>query len=1146
MTINAECSSPSRTHAIHVIEAVAIQNIFDALGKRFVGAIIVKNSIKAIDSSSNESKLQSGGHFVSGLVYLNRRSGVMKLEPGLYEIIINQAIEKSLESLRSSMSCESAKCYATENLDVAESPKRLAQYCAQIIERILNENGDVEDDSTLAQSVKHTDKELIRRIEIVNQILSFLGGKSNVIDMEQYCLPSPCELLRAISNPNVGLFSNFTKATELPRPVTSIAQSSLFTGSDIEPSMCAELKKEIASCNAFDMLVSFIRWSGLRCILSDLKAFTQNGGKLRIITTTYVGATEFKAIEELSQLANTEIKISYDVDSTRHHAKAYIFHRDTGFSTAYIGSSNLSRTAIESGLEWNMKVTKRDLPEVLEKVIATFDSYWNDKKFEKYVAQDEERLRLALDVAKDHGSRKTRPFFMDIVPYAYQKEILDKLSAEREIHGRYKNLVVAATGTGKTVIAAFDYKQFRKDHPTECRLLFIVHRKEILEKSLSTFRAVLKDENFGALCVGGMMPEQCDYLFMSIQSFNSKSFAERTSSDYYDYIIIDEFHHAAASSYQKLLSYYRPKVLLGLTATPERMDGFDIPTAYFDGHIAAEIRLSDAIDRGMVCPFQYFGVTDNVDLSKLKWTRGCYDKVELSNIYTLNRYTADKRADLIVGSLHKYIANIDDIKGLCFCVSVEHAKYMADRFCECSIPALAVSGQSNDSVRETVISKLRAGDIKFICVVDLYNEGVDIPEINTILFLRPTESLTVFLQQLGRGLRRAEGKDCLTVLDFIGQANSNYKFESKFQALTRGGNHPLRKLISGGFNDVPKGCFIELERVAKEYILANIESHLTRGKRKRFVELLSELYAENGSIPSLRQYLNYYDIMPGDMYRYALYSELCVDAHLMQSTHSKFRTGFARLSLTNSRRWIAFLRQEVLPNIHRIDFSRLSSIQQRMFQMFYVTVFDRTFEEFDDSVKSNLNQLADSHELMDELDSLLDYLFERINFVDKPIDVGFDCPLDVHCVYTRDQVLVAMDDLHPKNCKEGVKWIKDKNCDILFVTLNKSEKEYSPTTLYHDYSLNETLFHWQSQSTTRDSSPTGRRYVEHRERGSHVLLFVRECKNDNITGLAAPYTFLGKAYYVEHKGSNPMNIIWELETPIPAKFIQKTNKLLAV
>ena len=854
-----------------------------------------------------------------------------------------------------------------------------------------------------------------------------------------------------------------------------------------------------------------------------------------------------KAIEELRALPNTRIKVSYDTKRTRLHAKTYVFYRNTGFTTAYVGSSNLSNAAISSGLEWNVKVTRRDLPETIDKIAATFESYWNANEFEYYSEGQKERLARALKAEKYFDSNNAAIYTMDITPYSYQQEILDKLEAERTIRGYTRNLVVAATGTGKTVISALDYKRFCKQNPGKPhRLLFIAHREEILRQSLYTFRAVLKDANFGELFVDNYKPESIDHLFVSIQTFNSQDFTAKTASDFYDYIVVDEFHHAAAPTYQKLLSYYNSKILLGLTATPERMDGKSI-LPYFHHRIAAEIRLPEAIDRKLLCPFQYFGVTDTVDLSTLKWSAGGYDKGELSNLYTLSGTVANRRADLVVNSLLRYVTDIDEVKGLGFCVSIEHAEFMCRYFNQRGIPSIFLTGKSTDEERNTAKGKLVSGEIRFIFVVDIYNEGVDIPEVNTVLFLRPTESLTIFLQQLGRGLRLAEGKDCLTVLDFIGQANKRYRFEDKFAALLSNTSRSVTREIKDGFVSAPKGCYIQLEKKAARYILDNIRA--SYGNTAGLVSRVASFTEDSGLELTLANFLDYYHLDPRAIYKFSSFSRLCARADVIEDFSEPLEDlltkALARLAVIDSRRWIRFL-LDLLPRLDDVDFAALSERERRMLQMFYVTVWGKAAEDWAaDEVLDNLYALSDSSVLLGELLSLLRYRYEQIDFIDEPVELGFDCPLDLHCTYTMRQVMSAFDYYNfGALAGVGVRWFKDKNIDVFFVTLNKADKDYSPTTMYKDYSINENLFHWQSQSTTAADSPTGQRYIHHRERGSKVLLFVREFKTDRISSGAEAYTFLGTANYVKHEGSRPMNITWKLDRPIPAKFLKKTNKLV--
>ncbi|MCR5825262.1 MAG: DUF3427 domain-containing protein [Oscillospiraceae bacterium] len=1045
------------------------------------------------------------------------------LHDGLYEQIINKALDAELAG--------TDKFRQTAPIDAAEASMLLAKYVAEVVKRGLD-------------NLRDKGGDLHAQVALTNQIITTIQAETKEADFDALSVAERAEQLLALFERRNHSWAA-DKHTQIPRPETSLAQSSLFTGAVHEPQMYTELKKEIVSCNRIDMLVSFIKWSGLRLIMDELRSFAQNGGVLRIITTSYMGATDVKAIEELRKLPNTSIKVSYDTKRTRLHAKTYVFYRDTGFTTAYVGSSNLSNAAISSGLEWNVKVTRKDLPETIDKIAATFESYWNSSEFEYYSESQRERLARALKAERYFESNNDARYTVDIRPYAYQQEILDRLDAERTVRGCTRNLIVAATGTGKTVLSALDYKRFRSRHPGQpCRLLFVAHREEILRQSLYTFRAVLKDANFGELYVGGHRPESIDNLFLSIQTFHSQDFAEKTTPDFYDYIVVDEFHHAAAPTYQSLLAYYQPRILLGLTATPERMDGRSI-LPYFNERIAAEIRLPEAIDRKLLCPFQYFGVTDVVDLQTLKWTRGGYDKGELSALY-LSGGVADRRANMVVAALLRYVTDIDEVKGLGFCVSVEHAAFMCRYFNGHGIPAIYLSAQSPDEERHQARERLVSGAARFIFVVDLYNEGVDIPEVNTVLFLRPTESLTVFLQQLGRGLRLSEGKECLTVLDFIGQANKRYHFEDKFAALLSNTSGSVTRELKDGFLSAPKGCYIQLEKKAAKYILENIRA--SYGSSAGLVTRIASFEEDTGLAPTLSRFLDYDRLDPRSMYRFSSFSRLCVRAGVREdfseAIEGDMTKALSRLAVADARRWIGFL-LNILPRLNDVDFAALSALERRMLQMFYVTVWGKAAEPWNgDEMLDHLYALSDSPVMLAELLALLQYRYDHIDFIDAPLEVGFDCPLDLYCNYTRDQILLALDFMKPSTVREGVKWLPEQKLDVFFVTLNKADKDYSPTTMYNDYSINERMFHWQSQSTTAAASATGQRYIHHKERGSRVLLFVREFKTDRISGGAEAYTCLGTAQYVKHEGEKPMNITWRLDHPIPAKYLKKTNKLV--
>jgi superfamily II DNA or RNA helicase len=1048
------------------------------------------------------------------------------MKQGLYEQIINNITMKQLTALDTSLFC-----IGKEPLDAEEARKLLSNYISMVTRRALK----------MVREQTSDEEAVLAQVRTCNEIISTLKNCLGQEEIDELKLHEQGEVLTYVYTKINSIRG--IKEDKVPRPATPLSQSSLFTGSYSEPNMMNELKQEIVTADRIDLLVSFIKWSGLRCLMEQLEQFTANGGQLRVITTTYMEATDYKAVIELSNLPNTEIKISYDTDRTRLHAKAYVFKRDTGFTTAYVGSSNLSNPALTSGLEWNVKVTEKDSYDVLKKIEATFESYWNDREFKSFFASDQEheqQLKQALGKKKKQDNAALH-FQFDITPYDYQKEVLEKLEAQRSLYGKTKNLLVAATGVGKTVISAFDYKRFAQNNP-QARLLFVAHREEILKQSRDTFRFILKDLNFGELQVGSNQAQSVDHLFISIQSFNSIKLAEITTPDFYDFIIVDEFHHAAAPSYQKLLSYYHPKILLGLTATPERMDGKDI-FHYFEHTIAAEIRLTDAIDRKLLCPFQYFGVTDSVDLSQVKWSRRGYDLQELEHLYTNNKI----RASQIINSLKKYVTDLEEVKGLGFCVSVEHALYMAKVFNEAGIPAIALHGGSRDEDRIQAKRRLVSGEIKMIFVVDLYNEGVDIPEVNTILFLRPTESLTVFLQQLGRGLRLADGKECLTVLDFIGQAHKDYNFQEKFRALMGKTKHSVQHYVEHGFSSLPRGSFIHLEKQAKEYILRNLKQ--ATNTRRSVVNKIKYFEADTGLQLTLENFVRYHGLSLYEFYGgrtgNRFFRGLMVEAGVLEPF--PFENGDtlikripALLSL-NSRRILRFL-------ITYIEEGKKPETEEErlMLNMFYYTFYrsepkKQGFQNIEEGVEFILSCNAFRDELLD----ILKYNYAHIDFVDKKNTFPYVCPLDVHCKYSTDQVLAAFgfwNEEKAPSFREGVKYFPDKETDIFFITLNKSDKDFSPSTLYEDYAINERLFHWQTQSRISEDTNTAQRYINHKKTGNRIALFIREYKEEH--NYTAPFVFLGEAEYVRHEGNKPMSIVWRLKEEMPPALVPAANKAI--
>lgn len=1042
------------------------------------------------------------------------------MQLGLYEQLINKLIFTQLSRL------DKERFFIKENqIDKAEAAKLLAQYLSNVIRNAL---GLIVGENSLD-----------RQIELSNKIIHLLKNELSLQEFDEDLIAVEAKILSAVFSKIDAGITDFEKHIKHITPYSRLSHSELFTGSNAGISLESEIKKEILSADKINFLVSFIKWTGIRIFEKELVEFTDRGGKLQVITTSYMGATDLKAVEFLSSLKNTEVKVSYNTDNERLHAKAYLFYRNTGFHTGYIGSSNLSRSALTNGLEWNLKITTQEISHIIDKFQKTFDTYWQDKEFDYFDrTKDVEKLRTALRKEKSLPGTNPTAYF-DIKPFPYQEEILEKLDTERKVHKRYKNLLVAATGTGKTVVSAFDYKKFRQENE-KARLLFVAHRKEILQQAQATFQGILKDQNFGELWVDGIEPEKVDHVFASIQTLNNRLDDLNLTPSFYDFIIIDEVHHIAASSYREVLKYFSPKILLGLTATPERMDGEDILND-FCGTIAAEIRLPEALNRKLLCPFQYFGVTDNVDLSNISWQNGRYLPGELSKLYTQN----DLRVNHIISNINNYLNDIQDVRALCFCVTQDHAQFMAEKFTLAGLKAdYLVSNRNNE--RSELRRQLKQKEINYLFVVDIFNEGVDIPEIDTVLFLRPTESLTVFLQQLGRGLRLADNKECLTVLDFVGNSRPEYDYESKFRALIGKTTTSVQKEIEDDFPHLPLGCSIVLEKKAKDFILENIRQATSINKNQLIIKIQN--FQHQTTLPlTLRNFSNFYHIPLQLIYKRDGWNRLCQlagkiellepinEKEIYRAIHKKWLSG-------HSYSYFEFIKKLAARNFE-VDLAAMSIVEKQMCLMLHYDIWQDAggFSSLEESIQAMGKNIMLNQEIVEVMNILID----RIDYLETDIHLPYDQPLKIHSRYTRDQILAAFgfSSFETKsNIREGVAISKDKNTELLFITLNKSEKDFSPTTLYEDFAISETLFHWQTQNNVKPESTKGKSYINHQSQGKHVLLFVRE-KGEDEFGNTMGSVFLGEAIINDYYGSKPMSIKWELKEPMPPYLWKDTAKM---
>jgi superfamily II DNA or RNA helicase len=1040
---------------------------------------------------------------------------------GLYEQLINNIISKRLDVISND------EFYIkTSKIEKNEASFILTQYISKIL--------------SLSLSFISGDDSIQRQIELINKIILLLEDEIKKQNFSDNLLDINTSLLSAILPKLNNDIVDFDRYIQEITPYTGLTQSELFTGSNTGISLESELKKEILSSDEVYFLVSFIKWAGIRIFEKELKKFTSSGKKLKIITTSYMGATDLKAVEFLSSLPNTEVKVSYNTANERLHAKSYLFFRNTGFHTAYIGSSNLSKSALTSGLEWNLKVTTAEIAHIIDKFKKTFDTYWEDKEFEIFTKADISKLTQALksNGIKDKNSAST---YFELKPFHYQEEILEQLEAQRKIHNRYRNLIVAATGTGKTVISAFDYKKFRNEN-RKSKLLFIAHRKEILKQALATFQGVLKDNNFGELWVDGITPLSYEYLFVSVQTLQNNIENLNLSKDYYDYIIIDEVHHISADSYRPILKKFDSNILLGLTATPERMDNQNILSDFCDV-IAAEIRLPEALNRKLLCPFQYFGISDSVDLKNVKWQNGKYSSTELTEVYN-----KEHRVGEIISKCEEYLTDINDVISLGFCVSKEHAKFMSEKFNEVGLKSnYLVSGETSKEIRDNIKRSLLSKEINYLFVVDIFNEGVDIPQIDTILFLRPTESLTVFLQQLGRGLRFSDNKECLTVLDFVGNARDEYDFEGKFRSIIGKTTSSVKDEIENEFPHLPLGCSIILEKKAKEHILNNIKKATVLGRKKLVNKIIN--YKNHTDLPlSIDNFIKINHIKPETIYKKSSFSSLCYEANVINYYSEKNEVEFVRAVLkkwllSKSLSYFKFIKKLIENNFDLTDIT--SENEQLMLVMLYYDFWQKP--NLFDSLKEAIREISVNQVIIDEMKEIIEILINQIDYLEKDINLPFQLPIKVHSRYTREQILCAfgLNTLKKQySSREGVLNIKEKNTELLFVTLEKTDDKFSPSTMYDDYAISEKLFHWQTQNSTKPDSPKGKSYINHEKDGKNIILFVRESNYDSNKNTMT-YICLGKVFYKSHYGSQPMSITWELEEEIPP-FLWKNIAKMAV
>lgn len=656
---------------------------------------------------------------------------------------------------------------------------------------------------------------------------------------------------------------NLRNTSEAERMTQEIWSTDVMTGgSDRRMQLYYQLIQSLKKADSVDIIVSFLMESGVKMLLDELDNALKRGAKIRILTGNYLGITQPSALYLLKKKLGSRVDMRFYNEKDRSfHPKSYIFHYG-GYSDIYIGSSNISRSALTSGIEWNYRFSSVSDPKNYEKFYQAFEELF---KHHSIIIDDEELKRYSQTwhrpaVAKDleryeysHQNEENEPEDTKVrllyEPRGAQIEALCALEDTRA-EGAKRALVQAATGVGKTYLAAFDSKSYE-------RVLFVAHREEILKQAAVSFRNVRNSEDYGFF-TGEEKSTDKSVIFASVATLGRSEYLSEKyfAPDYFQYLVIDEFHHAVNEQYQRIVKYFKPQFLLGLTATPERMDGRNI-YEICDYNVPYEISLKDAINKGMLVPFHYYGIYDDTDYSGLHLIRGRYDEKELNETYIGNVH----RHDLI----YKYYCKYGSKKALGFCCSRAHAEEMAKEFCERGIPSVAVYSNANGTYSEErgkAIEKLKSGEIRVIFSVDMFNEGVDITSVDMVMFLRPTESPIVFLQQLGRGLRRSKGKEYLNVLDFIGNYEKAGRVRFLLTGRTLGKNEYYNPADRSAF---PDDCLIDFDMKLIDLFSEMDKKHLKvrdqiRNEYYRVKELL-------GRIPSRMDLFTYMD---DDIYRVAI------------------------------------------------------------------------------------------------------------------------------------------------------------------------------------------------------------------------------------------------------------------------------------
>lgn len=918
--------------------------------------------------------------------------------------------------------------------------------------------------------------------------------------------------------------------------------------------LLGELKESLRECKSFYFSVAFINFSGLQLLLDSFRDLEERGVKGKIITSTYLNFTEPKALENVKSFENIDLKIFIADSEKGFHTKAYIFENEDNFKII-IGSSNITQRALKSNVEWNVMIISKKDTDFVKEVLEEYEGIWSStgivddeflEKYNEFIKSIKEKQReIAIDFSE----------YEVIKPNFMQKEAMENLERLRSA-GENKALVIAATGTGKTYMSAFDVMAFNPK-----RLLFLVHREDILISAEKTYKSLCKNKNITmGFYTGNSKEREADYLFSTVQTMCRN--LEEFNRDDFDYIVIDEAHHSTSPTYERILNYFTPKFLLGITATPERCDTGDI-FQVFDNNVALEIRLNEALEHELIVPFHYFGITD-IDAVD-------YSNVDLDNISEISkRLMINSRVDFIIDKMNFYGFDGSKQKTVGFCINKEHAYYMAEKFNEAGIPSIALTGDHSIDKRTEEIRNLENEnhELKVIFTVDIFNEGVDIPSINQVLMLRPTNSPIIFIQQLGRGLRKHRSKEFLTVLDFIGNHNKAFLIALALKGGRYYDKDSLKVSVATDFSDIPGCSNIQMDRISKERILNQLNTenfNSLRYLKEEYNEFKSLLggkipyqlmdYVKFDGAPDPLKFINYGKTYQGFLKKvektYEALELLDEDFYkvlkeLSDKLPLKRPHEFAIIKelINKSELNVDEASKGIRKYIKSVDEETVKHAFRTLNQDYYDSREKSNCIKLFDLIGEKLVKLISFEKILSDKrykEIIVDLLnYGLITYEKRFGSENFGVPF--FKLYEQYQMVDAAllsnyEKIHSSFRGSGL--MANGKEYFLFVDLNKDE-DIKESINYKDEFLSRSLFQWETPNSTAQSSERGKNIIFNKERGINLHLFVRKYKE--IDRKVQPYIYIGKGDVVKYEGEKPIKVHIELHNKVPENLYVEFTK----